>query len=869
MNVQNRKLFRTTDARQKLAAMGGIMASSPELMGEAQRFQDGGQAVSEEQYVVFIPGITGPRTPLRLSLDTMIRLQDSVPELMGSATVLDTETAEDRGIDVRAVRPGDAFVERRVMELLSEPVEEMGVEQGFVPPEMGATELNLPSIMAALDDASRSQAEPPVEFTPEEVSEPQANTFAGIEDSGLDAREAALQNAGRMSAQEMMDIELSDVDAGMPVELMPAVNEVRIQPELPPKGILATIAALATSDDNRRNEILSPSYDPNNRGGPEEFQPEISPEMAEQLRVLEQRRTSRAVAEGAGDLAKGAGQGAVTGARTLNDALNVTGGYLADTGLTGLSLGADALGYLTGGGDVSAALFNAGNSLSDAADTFTPEGNLLPRLFNGAEPEPEPDLEAERLAQIEAESLRNITDAIVAGDEGLFAEGSVSEPLLGGVSQSILDVSRGSMPSPETPRFSSAGDGPQLLSSPEMTDELNRPVEEMAVESARRAPSLPGYDTSTGVPLTMAEVAESVLVEREQEAEAGRTNTQEEEDRFPQEDARIAAQEAALSEIRTRRLSDQEREQMAMGTNTGVGLTVEDAAAAVPEAVINEDALKSSLRPQSRPDPESAAAAAEAAAAALAAAEAADGDGNVAGTITANLPGGKQTSSIEEATKQQYKFLKDFMGITDKDKQKEFQLLSMQFFSALASGQSPDALSNLAGAASTAVNNLSASAKEKAKLDQDLKLASYERAGSLQAAAQSRQDAMTRAFIGAGLMPIVDKATGQITGYKPLPGKNNSTYTPERLRQAIVTELTKDKDFLSDQGILTKDGVVDKTKLDALVKSFMEGGLGSKTEKSPEQLAAETKLALIENPAVRAKAIAQMEAEGFSTEGLS
>tara|TARA_R110000765_G_scaffold71788_5_gene139368 strand:+ start:35 stop:1246 length:1212 start_codon:yes stop_codon:yes gene_type:complete len=403
-----------------------------------------------------------------------------------------------------------------------------------------------------------------------------------------------------------------------------------------------------------------------------------------------------------------------------------------------------------------------------------------------------------------------------------------------------------------------------------MTNEelgLNNPVEEMAVESARRAPSLPGYDTSTGVPLTMAEVAESVLVEREQEAEAGRTNTQEEEDRFPQEDARIAAQEAALSEIRTRRLSDQEREQMAMGTNTGVGLTVEDAAAAVPEAVINEDALKSSLRPQSRPDPESAAEAA--AAAALAAASAVDGDGNVAGTITANLPGGKQTSSIEEATKQQYKFLKDFMGITDKDKQKEFQLLSMQFFSALASGQSPDALSNLAGAASTAVNNLSASAKEKAKLDQDLKLASYERAGSLQAAAQSRQDAMTRAFIGAGLMPIVDKATGQITGYKPLPGKNNSTYTPERLRQAIVTELTKDKDFLSDQGILTKDGVVDKTKLDALVKSFMEGGLGSKTEKSPEQLAAETKLALIENPAVRAKAIAQMEAEGFSTEGLS
>ena len=49
-------------------------------------------------------------------------------------------------------------------------------------------------------------------------SAPQPNPFSGIEDIGLDAREAALQNAGRMSAQEKMFAELSDVDAGMPFE---------------------------------------------------------------------------------------------------------------------------------------------------------------------------------------------------------------------------------------------------------------------------------------------------------------------------------------------------------------------------------------------------------------------------------------------------------------------------------------------------------------------------------------------------------------------------------------------------------------------------------------------------------------------------
>ena len=45
MNVMNRKLFANRDARRKLASMGGIMVSSPELMQAAQTFQTGGPAV--------------------------------------------------------------------------------------------------------------------------------------------------------------------------------------------------------------------------------------------------------------------------------------------------------------------------------------------------------------------------------------------------------------------------------------------------------------------------------------------------------------------------------------------------------------------------------------------------------------------------------------------------------------------------------------------------------------------------------------------------------------------------------------------------------------------------------------------------------
>jgi hypothetical protein len=40
-DVMGRKLFRQRNARNKLNAMGGIMASSPELMQTVQKFADG------------------------------------------------------------------------------------------------------------------------------------------------------------------------------------------------------------------------------------------------------------------------------------------------------------------------------------------------------------------------------------------------------------------------------------------------------------------------------------------------------------------------------------------------------------------------------------------------------------------------------------------------------------------------------------------------------------------------------------------------------------------------------------------------------------------------------------------------------------
>ena len=47
-NVNNRKMFAKRDARNKLAEMGGILASSPELLGEAQKFANGGSPYTSQ-----------------------------------------------------------------------------------------------------------------------------------------------------------------------------------------------------------------------------------------------------------------------------------------------------------------------------------------------------------------------------------------------------------------------------------------------------------------------------------------------------------------------------------------------------------------------------------------------------------------------------------------------------------------------------------------------------------------------------------------------------------------------------------------------------------------------------------------------------
>jgi len=115
MDPFSRKLFKNPDARQRLSQMGGIVASSPELASTVQRFQDGSLVSAEPEYVVIIPGLTD-RRGMRVRASTLERLGQANPELLQRSQVLDAEIARQQGINVRALRPGDAILTRRLVQ---------------------------------------------------------------------------------------------------------------------------------------------------------------------------------------------------------------------------------------------------------------------------------------------------------------------------------------------------------------------------------------------------------------------------------------------------------------------------------------------------------------------------------------------------------------------------------------------------------------------------------------------------------------------------------------------------------------------------------------------------------------------------------
>ena len=321
-------------------------------------------------------------------------------------------------------------------------------------------------------------------------------------------------------------------------------------PEPERAGIMSTVAGLATASDNERPEVLrqrmNPSFRTPERTGLESFaqsQP-VSEEVSNRMRVLAMAKAGASIK----DMAQTTG-------RDVADIANIIAGSASLLATEGAALAADVAGLVAslvpGGEGASEFAFEGAQDLRDfGRNTYFEEGNTAPRLIN-TEKAPEVD----RLAQIEAESLRNIG----AGDEALFAEVAPVERLGENFPSSIIEARNTG-----TPQISN---DPELASSQILGSQrssFDAPAGETAPASSVR-PDMPDqFSVSTGVPLTMEEVQLKTFAERLQAAEDGLGVPQQQSDRFPQEDQRLAEQEAQLFNLRNTQRSAQERMQMTM-----------------------------------------------------------------------------------------------------------------------------------------------------------------------------------------------------------------------------------------------------------------------------------------------------------------
>jgi hypothetical protein len=358
--------------------------------------------------------------------------------------------------------------------------------------------------------------------------------------------------------------------------------------------------------------------------------------------------------------------------------------------------------------------------------------------------------EAELLEQsrkdIEFQSLRNMS----ANDPSLLAEGSVTERLPD-LPESIIQARKG--PGPEISFMGSAEEpfgAPLGRGSSETINFTALPEEDVL----RSSPSnLPYLDTSTGVPLTVDEIAERQLTERIEAADAGLTNIQEQPDRFPAEDAYQEAQQAEINRIlyperarkfraeeerlagRTEGMTDAEAkafnekvraelesEKAEDGAQEQVA-TTEDGAQEQVATTKDDSDLDESLRPRARPD--------------LPSIEKIANNPNLSpkqkasaasDQLFSDITGQKISMSAKDSVKAYEKMFSEMLGMDDKDAEKEMWHNMAMIGFAIAAGESPSALQNIANGMLAGTKMMKEDRATKQKREDAIKTMAIERA---------------------------------------------------------------------------------------------------------------------------------------------
>lgn len=411
-------------------------APQPMAEGGIVRLQEGGDVEEVERYMVVISGINNSR-PMTLSADTLEQLQNISPEVMATAVVVDAETAKERGVDITKLRPGDGFVVREVAERL--------------PPERrGAVTTDV----ATLNPQSTMVDQPPA--APSMISSSAAPQL-------LEGGVASLGPQGKQEQTVNMD----------PYLQTPSISTVA--PDNPNKKFDPTFSQFNAPYRGMPVINMAPTQiDP--RSGLERYEAELEADPDNMVASVARL----------GQAGKNAAEIANMLGRPIQEIIDIGLGIAAD-GTVGVgALAADLIAVVQGAvvNNPESAEFYANiakNLRKFGDDSYYAEGEILPRIFNTTLLQGEDSEKAaeEKRKQIQSDSLRAISDAMLANDQSLFAEGAPAEFLPEGqvytVPRNVPVTSvEGTLGSPEvnpdnlaTPNLTSlSGDAIKTISTP-------------------------------------------------------------------------------------------------------------------------------------------------------------------------------------------------------------------------------------------------------------------------------------------------------------------------------------------------------------------------------------------------------------------
>ena len=479
MNVENRKLFRNKDARSRLADMGGIIASSPELLGEVQKFKTGtrnGEVVEANSLMAqFRPAI----------------IEQSIAGVYGpdvQTTFIGRAIAGEFGPEVRDNTMNKALAGEFGEDIKAKAETLSPIYNTEVPPIIEETPpvLSQPSVQP---NTFSSES-----MINEQAPRPTVPKFPLGQDvpSGMPLVEGpgpapAFPMNTAADSTDPLGV-LTNPRTGEPMTLLPP--QERSTQALEPRSGLRTLLDRLTIKAEPGDAMFGARRDPRVATESVGFLDsdagqEISPEMAQELKILEQAREAQEFAGGFGQSAKKFGEAGL-------EAANIAGGVIG-SGSSGLiARGLDAAGYVTGAfPNISKPLFRASDTFDDFKKTYygdlVDQENYLPRMYT---PPKAQFSAAELLAQDEAAEKEALAKqslaAIENADASVFSEGAPTELTPAGRAQRAAD---------SVTRMSEQG-MPKGLSA----EAINRIQEQQAQEAAEKEMDAAGRRLIAGQP---------------------------------------------------------------------------------------------------------------------------------------------------------------------------------------------------------------------------------------------------------------------------------------------------------------------------------------------------------------------------------